>query len=165
MKMLMSALVLLLAGGCQPGAETGTLPTGAPDPGPPLVVVGARVASVDETERDPQELADAVEGDAVLVTTQEAADGLAAALDRPAVAEVDLTTHLLVAGGYPRCTEESRILFDGYRTPHGLSFSTRETEPGTVCAWSPFTVDVWAVPLAAVGDEVPELVPGPPQTA
>lgn len=69
--------------------------------------------------------------------------------------EVDLSENVLVIGGYSRCMEYSLVLLeDG-----ALEFVvTRDKEDeNTACAWSPYTIDAWAVPLEATGGEVPEL--------
>lgn len=149
--------------GSTPSGPSASGGSDAPDPGPPLVTVGALVATVDESTLSLEALVDAVEGDVVRITTGAERDDLAQALAVPgevveAVKSVDLSTHVVVAGGYPRCTEVSRVLLDAAREPPGLTFSVHDPEPGVLCAWSPFTVDVWAVPLAEVGEQRPELL-------
>ena len=55
---------------------------------------------------------------------------------------VDLATHVLVAGGYPRCTEWSRVVEDAA----GLHLDVVPGDEDLACEWSPYTVDVHAVP-------------------
>lgn len=67
---------------------------------------------------------------------------------------VDLGETFLVIGGYSRCTEHSAVMLDG----DTIDFEVTTDEPNTSCVWAPYTIDAWAVPLAAIGGEVPELV-------
>jgi len=63
-----------------------------------------------------------------------------------------------VIGGYPRCTEESAVVMVDDDT---VVFEVRNDEENVSCAWSPYTIDAWAVPLAATGGVAPESVAGP----
>jgi hypothetical protein len=70
---------------------------------------------------------------------------LGARLDTAPVEAVVLRTHVLVVGGYHRCTETSRVVVDP-DAPHGLRLDVVADDEQVSCAWSPFTVDVHAVP-------------------
>jgi hypothetical protein len=54
------------------------------------------------------------------------------------VTAVDLSSSVLVVGGYPNCLDHSVV-------GPGPSFVEVDDEPGTDCGWSPYTVDVHAV--------------------
>ena len=71
--------------------------------------------------------------------------------------DVDLGESFLVIGGYPRCTEESVVVVDG----ETVAFEVRTEDENVACAWSPYTIDAWAVPLTATGGLAPESVAGP----
>lgn len=154
-------LTALLAAGCQSegGARDGGPQGGPPYPTTPVGAVGSLVGSVDESTLPREVLERTVDG-AVLITTEADRDALAEALGLPSVEGVDLSRHLLVAGSYPRCAETSQVLLDTGREPPGLRFVVRRASPETVCAWSPLTIDVWAVPRTALDgtDGEPELV-------
>lgn len=92
----------------------------------------------------------------LLRTTQEWAAwvaGLPAAVveSEPASAlNLDLTDAVVVAGSFPSCKEQSRVIdhgsgevsFDVFVAPEDL---------GTVCAWSPYRIDVWLVSVEQLG--------------
>ena len=73
--------------------------------------------------------------------------------------DVDLDEHFLVLGGYPRCTETSSIVLVGTGDDASLVFEVTAPESDTMCAWSPYTLDAWAVPRSATDGEVPGSVP------
>ena len=68
---------------------------------------------------------------------------------------VNLESSFLVIGAYPRCQETSRVVIAGEGE---VRFEVVEGDPNVNCAWSPYTIDVWEVPLAETGGEVPVLV-------
>lgn len=74
-----------------------------------------------------------------------------------ALRDVDLTENFIVIGGYARCTEHSIVTVsdDG-----DVTFEVRDDEPQTDCAWSPYTIDAWAVPLDLTGGQAPDEVAG-----
>ncbi|MEJ7720824.1 MAG: hypothetical protein WKF58_10420 [Ilumatobacteraceae bacterium] len=107
------------------------------------------------------------EGSATLLRTAAArdafVDSLPAGLDPGELASIDLDTNLLVVGAYPKCMEEARVLTDAAHTSVWFHVYVPERDAGTVCAWSPHTVEVWKVPLAELGDADPaELDNSPP---
>ncbi|MGC0141811.1 hypothetical protein [Pseudactinotalea sp. Z1732] len=73
--------------------------------------------------------------------------------------QVDLTEHFLVIGGYHQCTETSAIIVITEDDDVRVVFEVASPDPDTVCDWSPYTLDVWAVPLSLTGGEVPGSVP------
>ena len=105
--------------------------------------------------------------DARLVVTDAAREAMIASvapeLDAPpgtvaAIEAVDLGASLIVVGAYPRCTETGQVSTDGEQ----LWFEAMEPDSGTLtaCYWSPLQVEVWRVPLDALGDGPPlELTP------
>lgn len=129
------------------------------------VAVGTLVASWSEAAHDPV-LLEAIAGrnpaDAVLITQDselnELLAGLDPSLDDPPgtlerLAAVDLTEHVLVAGAYPRCADAGSVVSAGGRVWFQV---TANDEDGPIaCAWSPLEVEIWQVPLADVGGEVP----------
>ncbi len=72
-----------------------------------------------------------------------------------AMTDVDLTTRFVVVGGYPRC-QEYRVV--GVTDDGGVTFTVRTEDERVSCAWSPYTIDVWSVPLAATGGTAPSRV-------
>lgn len=71
--------------------------------------------------------------------------------------QVDLTENFLIVGGYPRCTEHSSIVLAG--DGGEMVFEVTAPESTTMCAWSPYTIDVWAVPLSHTDGTPPGFVP------
>jgi len=107
------------------------------------------------------------EGSATLLRTAAArhafVDSLPAGLDPGELASIDLDTNLLVVGAYPKCMEEARVLTDPAHRSVWFHVYVPERDVGTMCAWSPHTVEVWKVPLAELGDADPaELDNSPP---
>lgn len=72
------------------------------------------------------------------------------------VLSVDLEDHVLVIGGYPRCQETSAVLLV---SDTEVQFVVISGDEQVACAWSPYTVDAWLVPLEETGGEVPTLLP------
>ncbi|MFX0539235.1 hypothetical protein ACQBAT_04810 [Ornithinimicrobium sp. Y1847] len=72
----------------------------------------------------------------------------------------DLTTQALVAVGYPKCTEVSRVQIDTTQDPAVVHGGFYRPGPMVECAESPYTVDVWSVPLSPEGEQ-PVLAPRP----
>jgi len=68
---------------------------------------------------------------------------------------VDLSENVLVVGGYPRCQETSAVILVSATE---VAFTVVSGDEQIACAWSPYTVDAWAVPLEETGGEVPTLV-------
>lgn len=103
---------------------------------------------------------DAMPIETVLLTTDAELDQWIDAMggddDLNSLREVDLSGHILVIGGYPRCMEYSLVLLE---EDGALRFVvTRDSEDEhTACAWSPYTIDAWSVPLEVTGGEVPDL--------
>jgi hypothetical protein len=90
-------------------------------------------------------------------------DELAAWIDRldaepgtfDSLDEVDLSTHAIVVVGFYSCqaTSSVRVTRDG-----NVDVDVVQPRPRVDCAWTPYMVDAWAVPLTATGGEPPELV-------
>jgi len=70
-----------------------------------------------------------------------------------ALRAVDLAENFIVIGGYHRCTEYSLVTVsdDGE-----VAFEVHDDDERTDCAWSPYTIDAWAIPLELTGGEAPE---------
>jgi len=77
--------------------------------------------------------------------------GLPAGIDTAAARRIDLAESVIVAGAYPRCMEQGRVLADPLR----FDVFVPAKDEGTVCVWAPMTVEVWEVPRADL-DRVPE---------
>lgn len=69
----------------------------------------------------------------------------------------DLDEVFLVVGGYPRCMEVSSVEVDGGTGEVAFVVEVPEEDEGTMCGWSPYTIDVWAVPIEAAGGHRPVL--------
>ncbi len=112
-------------------------PPVVPDAVPSELVVQWSQGSYDEvpTTVPSQVLDTATERDAFL-------DRLPAALPVEAVEQVDLATTVLVVGGYHSCQQSSYVV----ATTAGPTLGVTETPEGLACGWSPYTVDVRAVP-------------------
>lgn len=112
--------------------------------------VGSLVTRWSQTEYDNKELQAVADADTLLLTDEAERDAwlatLPKALDGTPVAEVDLSKNLLVVGGYHRCMEQGRVLADPVRFTTYVAPEDRNTN----CAWSPYTVEVWQVPLSEV---------------
>ena len=90
-------------------------------------------------------------------------DSLPAELDPGELDSIDLDTNLLVVGAHPKCMEEAKVLTDPAHRSVWFHVYVPERDVGTMCAWSPHTVEVWKVPLAELGDADPaELDNSPP---
>ncbi|GAB2622120.1 hypothetical protein GCM10027067_37700 [Pseudactinotalea suaedae] len=68
---------------------------------------------------------------------------------------VDLSENVLVVGGYPRCQETSAVILVSETE---VAFTVISGDEQIACAWSPYTVDAWAVPLEQTDGEVPTLL-------
>lgn len=111
---------------------------------------------------DPSALPDSEDFPLLLATAPERDDWINRApeeFDMQAVAEVDLDEHVVVVGGYYRCMEHGSVWATG--AGH-IWFEVVEPagEEITDCEWSPYTVEVYAVPRAEVGAH-PELTAPP----
>ncbi|GAA5156187.1 hypothetical protein GCM10023340_43340 [Nocardioides marinquilinus] len=119
----------------------------APPPSPPP----SPATLVDSWSQSEHERLGEVDVEAQVIADDAARDALLADLprsvDTSAVEAVDLYESVLVAGGYHRCTESSFVVLDDA----GPRFEVDDGEPGVLCGWSPYTVDVWAVPRSALG--------------
>jgi hypothetical protein len=71
---------------------------------------------------------------------------LPAEADRQPTLAVDLSRNFLVLGSYHKCMDRSRVWMDSRRTAVWLEDYIPRQHRQTNCAWSPLTVDVWAVP-------------------
>lgn len=117
--------------------------------------VGSLVSSWSQAEHEISGLK-ALTDDTTVLTTEAERDAWLAEVpktfDSAPVAEVDLSKNLLVVGGYSTCMEEGRVLTDPDKT--GVWFTTyiAPEDRNTNCDWSPYTVEVWRVPLGEVGD-------------
>lgn len=70
-------------------------------------------------------------------------------IDTAPVAEVDLSKKLLVVGGYHKCMEQGRVLVtDSVRSKVRFTTYIPAEDRNTNCGWSPYTVEVWQVPLS-----------------
>jgi hypothetical protein len=105
-------------------------------------------------QRDPVLLATQAERDTWVATLPTAADHDAVAAE---LAGVDLDEHVLVVGAYDRCTESSRVRLRTGDDGPVLRFEVWTDEPDTLCAWSPATLDAWAVPVSETDGVVPQL--------
>lgn len=88
------------------------------------------------------------------------ADGLPADADESEidpVRAVDLEEHVLIVGGYHSCTETSAIIVEEDGGDLTVFFEVSSDED-IDCAWSPYTIDVWAVPLTETGMAPPDHV-------
>jgi hypothetical protein len=92
------------------------------------------------------DLAGLVGSEAVVIDTVDDREAflarVPAGLRTEALEAVDLDTHLVVIGGYHRCTQSSSVV-EGDR---GWRFVVDDGDESIACAWSPYTVDVHAVP-------------------
>lgn len=70
---------------------------------------------------------------------------------------VDLSEAFVVVGGYGRCTEYSSIVLEA---DGSITFEVTAEDERTDCAWMPYVIDAWAVPLEATGGVVPEIGTG-----
>ena len=97
----------------------------------------------------------APEGSVVVATEEQRAewlDRLPEELDGTGMAEADLRESFLVLGSYGKCMEESRVWMDRRRTAVWLEDYVPRADRGTLCGWSPLTIDVWQVPRSALRD-------------
>lgn len=106
----------------------------------------AVVVTWSEADSQDVDLGDLVGPDTVVIDTEADRDALLARtpddLSTAELEAVDLTTHVVVAGGYHRCTQSSSIV----RSSDAWTFVVDDGDPGVDCAWSPYTIDVWSVP-------------------
>ncbi|MEO9323955.1 hypothetical protein ABFT23_10715 [Nocardioides sp. C4-1] len=127
-------LVMSLFGGLGP-APSGSEP--APPDGTSLV------ASWSQSEHET--LGPEVVGPTVVIETEADRDAFAARLPAEVptgdLEAVDLSRHVVVAGGYPRCQEHSRVV----ETDRGYRLEVVDGDERVSCGWSPYTIDVWAV--------------------
>lgn len=76
--------------------------------------------------------------------------------DRDLLTSVDFSSSVLVIGSYPRCTEASAIYVEPSGTTGSIArFAVESSDDGTVCAWSPVSLDAWLVPQDQTGDQAP----------
>lgn len=112
--------------------------------------VGSLVTRWSQTDYDSRDLQAVATEDALLLTDETERDAwlttLPKSLDAAPVADVDLSENLLVVGGYHRCMEQGRVLTDPVRFTTYIAPEDRNTN----CAWSPYTVEVWQVPLSEI---------------
>lgn len=74
----------------------------------------------------------------------------------PELDEVDLSTHALVLGSYPRCTETSAVFADTVDDERTIvRFAVVRDPTPDVCDWSPTVINAWAVPHDLTGDRAP----------
>lgn len=80
--------------------------------------------------------------------------------DSEELSEADLDEVFLVIGGYHRCREVSAVDVDGGSGEVTFVVFVPEGDEQVACAWSPYQIDVWAVPVQALGGHEPVLVDG-----
>lgn len=131
---LLAALLGVLAGGC--GLMDGRSR------------VGTLVHSWSQGQDD--RIADYAPKDTLVIADREARERFLAQLpddaDTRPVLDVDLTENFLVLGSYSKCKQQSRVWMDTRRTAVWMEVFVPKADRGTACAWSPLTIDVWAVP-------------------
>lgn len=126
--------------------------------------VGTLAASWSEGTSDLPGLSQMLPGDEpLLIDTDEERDAFLARFDAvevpdtevEAVRAVDLSSTVIVAGGYARCQEFSAVVYDDSADPPALWFDVRTPDTQVNCAWAPYTVDVWQVPTSVFAGQVP----------
>lgn len=70
----------------------------------------------------------------------------------------DFADHFLLIGGYPQCAETSAIVLVETDDDVRVVFEVAADDPGAVCEWSPYTLDVWSVPLETTDGKAPRHV-------
>lgn len=139
----LAVVVVTVLSGCGPGEQR----------------VGEFVDSWSQADSDSW-VEDAMPIETVLLTSdaelEEWIQQMGGAEELDSLLDVDLSEDVLVIGGYWRCMEYSLVLLDDGGALEFVVTRDKEDER-TACAWSPYTVDAWAVPLAATGGEVPTL--------
>lgn len=140
---------VLTLGGCGPRSEQGPEPVGEPIASwsEATVAVEGLSAVADSLTPAGLLLVDDAERDAFVA-------GLPGDVDGSAVERADLDAHVLVVGAYPRCMERGQVFLDeGSEGSARLWFEdvVAPEDEGTLCDWSPLTVEVWAVPHDALG--------------
>jgi len=156
---LLLAMILGMVGfgGCT-SADEGA----PPDPGPPAARIGTLLVSWDEGSVPGLQDYPEFRSTPRLITTEAELDRLMDSeplgADLAVLAAVDIEESVLVVGGYHACQEQGSVWGDG-STVWFDALVPPEKE-GILCAWSPFTVDVFEVPRSYFGD-VPSLVTPP----
>lgn len=117
----------------------------------------ALVVTWSQSTSDVADLAAVVGPGTLVIETEADRDELLARVSQDLSTEeletVDLTTHLVVAGGYRRCTESSSV----ESTDDGWRFVVSDGDESVDCMWSPYTIDVWSVPRPSALEH-PEIV-------
>lgn len=154
---LLTALLMGLGfGGCTP--QDAHPPE---DPGLPASRIGTPLVSWGEGQfpdiRDNPELPLGP----VLITSEAQREALLSSQplgpDLSAVAAVDLSENVLVVAGYSSCTEQGAVWSDGVTV--WWDARPPASDEHVLCVWSPFRVDITAVPLTAFGDDVALVTP------
>lgn len=136
-------------GGQVPLALSSAPPTEASDP----TQVGSLLHSRGEMDAAADDLLDVLAQHGGLLSDEEERDALADALENAleeddlvpdALRDVDMAANHLLATGYHKCTETSRVMADAGRAPT-LLWVEILFEEDVLCAWSPFTVDLWVI--------------------
>lgn len=156
---LTAALVSLLPGGSLLGVG------GQPEPEPVGELVAAWSEADHKTE-DLRDLADPGDEATYLLRDGSARDGfltdLPPGIDGEDVRAVDMEDHVLVVGSYHQCVNQGGVNFDAGSSRLWFEDFVAPEDEGTVCDWSPLTVEVWAVPHTELGDTDPgDLHTGP----
>ncbi len=115
--------------------------------------VGSLVTSWSQAEHELTDLQALAAPDDTLLLTDDAErdawlDKLPKTADAAPVAEVDLSKNLLVVGGYHKCMEQGRVVPEPDRATVRFTTYIAPEDRNTNCAWSPYTVEVWQVPLS-----------------
>lgn len=143
-------------------ALTGCVPGGAEGPGGTADAVGEHVGFWSEQNADGRMLQDAVAASGGLLLDgtglTDLADGIDAAHEdsdggTADLRAVDLDESVLVVAGYPSCQHSATVHLDDGVDPVRVWVSVTQDEP-VDCAWSPYTVEVWALDRDQVGDDV-----------
>lgn len=130
---------------------------GKEDGGHDTEQVGSLVTSWSQAEHELTDLQTLAAPGTTLLLTDDAErdawlDKLPKAADGAAVAEVDLSKNLLVVGGYHKCMEQGRVVPEPDRATVRFTTYVAPQDRNTNCAWSPYTVEVWQVPLSELDE-------------
>lgn len=145
-------------GGDAPRALSTARATELSSPSP----VGTLEHTVSEMEARASDLVDIVDLSGGLMSEPADRDAFADALEAAlapgnslpdTLRSVDLDAHHLVVTGYHRCSETSRVMADTARDP-ALLWVEILTDDGVLCAWAPYTIDIWLVGHDVVSENV-----------
>lgn len=159
----LTVLVALLPGCSLLGLDGEGRPAGDP--------VGELVVGWSEADHEPEDLRDLTDpGDGTTYLLRDGADRddflatLSPDLDGAPVEAVDMAEHVLVVGSFNQCVNQGQVVFDAGSSRLWFEDVVAPEDEGTMCEWSPLTVQVWQVPHDdLVGTDPDDLVPAPPE--